>query len=350
MQRLTTTFWLFFTRVLVLPGVLLATIFLTSCRDDIGELVENVRERIDDLPDEVAFQAPGIYPEGIEYDLLSNRFLLSSLTTGTIGEVDDAGNYRPFIIDEDLFSSVGIEVDVLRQRLLVANADLGIAANTSDSTSGQTASLGIYDLSSGNRIAMIDLTEADTLARPHFANDVTVDLQGNIYVTDSFSPIIYKVSNDNEVSVFLENDTFLPPPGGFGLNGIVYHPGGFLIVAFSATNSLYRVPLNNPEGFTLIEVEAELNGVDGLYIGIDPRELVVVNNAGGEDSANLTRLFSSNALFRSVVPTGQFNTGAVFPTTVVQRGGQYFVLNSFIGEIFGGSADRSTFSIQRAIF
>ena len=65
----------------------------------------------------------GFIPEGIEYDQANGRFLTGSLAEGTIFEIERDGSVVPFIRDAELVSSVGIEADEPRDRLLVANSD-----------------------------------------------------------------------------------------------------------------------------------------------------------------------------------------------------------------------------------
>src|SRR5690606_17025490 len=124
-----------------------------------------------DIPDMIVAERGGFIPEGIEYDQSGERFLVGSLAEGTIFEVANDGSLTPVVEDPELVSSVGIEVDEDRNRLLVANSDAAVFQGQSQ---GQ-AMLGIYDLESGERIAMVDLTTALTDLpedAAYFANDV----------------------------------------------------------------------------------------------------------------------------------------------------------------------------------
>ena len=119
----------------------------------------------------------GFIPEGGEYDMTHNRILTGSLTEGSIFQLHPDGSLTTIVTDPDLISSVGIEVDELRNRLLVANADRSVFEGN---TAGQ-AMLGVYDLQNGTRIAMVDLAATiDPLPveAAFFANDVAVDDNG----------------------------------------------------------------------------------------------------------------------------------------------------------------------------
>ena len=50
----------------------------------------------------------------------------------------------------------------------------------------------------------------------------------------------------------------------FGLNGIEYHPAGYLILASPGTGQLIRVAVDNPQRWELIDLDVRAAGVDGI--------------------------------------------------------------------------------------
>ena len=252
-----------------------------------------------------------LYPEGIEYNPQTGKFLLSSVREGTIYEINEDGTYRPFIQDERLISTIGIRIDQERNRLLVANSDYGVSFKTDQKTDRKLAAIGIYNLSTGEPIAYVDL---GTL-RPnssHFANDIAIDNAGNAYITDSLSTIIYKVDPQGNPSVFLEHERFRGE--GFNLNGIVYHPDGYLIVAKKSEGALFKVPLDNPEAFSQIQTERELVGTDGLLLA-DNRNLVAITNRASGVISNTVFALRSDDNWESAIILNQYATGDVYPST-----------------------------------
>ena len=179
----------------------------------------------------------------------------------------------PFIRDAELVSSVGIEADEDRDRLLVANSN-SVVFN--DQNASGHAKLGVYHLTTGERLAMVDL--GATIAAParYFANDVTVDREGNAYVTDSFANAIYRVTPGYEASVL---HRFTDLPQGALLNGIVYHDGGYLLAV--AEDRIYKVPVANPAGTTQVNVSEPVGGQDGIVLTDDGR-LVATSNSQTE--------------------------------------------------------------------
>jgi sugar lactone lactonase YvrE len=322
---------------LKLFGILLVgtLVFSTSCHRLLEDLLDDLEDEGFDLelPERIDLTQTGLFPEGIEYDQRRGMFLVSSLTAGTIGLVDDDGNYEPFIEDDRFRSTIGIELDRRRQRVLVPVTQ----------TDGSYGAVGAYDRHSGEPIFYVELMDL-TPNHPVFANDIAVDKYGNAYVTNSFNGVIYKVTRGGEASLFFVNEDFVPPAGGFGFNGIEYHPDGFLIVAFSAQNALYKIPLDDPDNYRMISLDAELQNPDGLKFSRDYEELAVVNNAGGSDAGNVLILKSDDD-WESAEEDRRFMTGPEFPTTATYRGGEFYVLYAHLDELFGGNATFDDFAI-----
>jgi sugar lactone lactonase YvrE len=222
----------------------------------------------------ITVERGGFIPEGIEYDQANGRFLTGSLAEGTIFVIERDGSVVLFIRDADLVSSVGIEADEPRDRLLVANSDRAAFAGE---PAGQ-AKLGVYSLTTGERLAMVDLGAVlGTPAPPKFfANDVTVDGEGNAYVTDTMNGVVYRVTRDYQASVL---HRFTDLPQGAQLNGIVYHDGGYLLVV--AGEHTYKVPVANAAGTTKVNVAQPVAGQDGIVWAADGR-LVATSNSGTE--------------------------------------------------------------------
>lgn len=294
------------------------------------------------LPTEVNFTQAGLYPEGTQYDDQRGLFLVSSETAGRIGQVTDADSYALFADDPLLISSVGLRLDAARNRLLVAVSDPGYnTARTSAATKGKLAALAIFNSSTGAKTGYVDLgavTPAGSTTYPaHFANDIAVDGAGNAYITDSFAPIIYRVDAQGTVTRFLENAALAAPTGKFGLNGIVYHPSGYLLVAKSDEGALLKVPLSNPASFTKVTLPSalSLSGADGLQLTNNTTLLAVCNVQGKVYRLTTADGFASVA--NAAGPAGAFGTGAVYPTTLARRADSTsYVLHAYLSALQAG--------------
>lgn len=220
------------------------------------------------LPDEIVAERGGFIPEGVEFDMMNGRLLTGSLSEGSVYEIHPDGRVTAHVEDEELVSSVGIEADEPRDRLLVANADRSVFQSGGV---GQ-AKLGVYNLTTGARIAMVDLAAVADAGDDgvHFANDVAVADDGSAYVTDTRFGAVYDVTIDYEASLLHRFDD-----GGAGPNGIVHHPGGYLLVARGAT--LWKVPLDDPASATEVALPEDVPGQDGMVWSAG--RLTIVSNA-----------------------------------------------------------------------
>ena len=294
------------------PVALLGALLLSACdKDEATEIFPPAP-----TPDAVVFNRPNLYPEGLQYDAVGGHFLVSSQTTGAVGQVDDSGTYSVFADNAALVSTIGLNLDLgnNRDRLLVAVSDPGYnLARTSAATKGKLARLAIFRRNDPAATpTVIDLGGLRPNYAGHFANDIAVDAQGNAYVTDSFAPIIYKVDAAGVATVFAEDPLFEAPAGTFGLNGIVYHPDGYLLVAKSNDGSLFKINLST-KVFSRVTISQDLKGADGLRLA-DGNTLQVVCNA----QAKVYRLATANG-WTSATVSGTFSTPPQYPTTLAAR-------------------------------
>jgi sugar lactone lactonase YvrE len=287
-------------------------------------------------PARISVPQAGIYPEGIQWDEAGKRFFVSSRAKGSVGTVRDDSTYAEFGRDSRLISTIGLNLDASRSRLLAAVSDNNFNPSVQNQpTLRKLAALAIFNTSTGALSSFVDLGGLRP-AQMHFANDIAVDKDGNAYITDSMAPIIYKVDLQGNATVFLENSQ-LSPVTGFGLNGIVYHPDGYLLTAKTSDGTLYKVPISNPLGFTTVAKTQSLVGADGLLL-FDNNTLLVVAGSQG----TVFRMASTDA-WVSTTATGSFATGAVSATTITKRGSDAYVLYPY-----GATAPR--FRIVKAVF
>lgn len=283
---------------------------LSSCSDDDEET-----ETTPANPTRITVPQAALHPEGIQYDEANKRFLVSSRTKGQIGTVKDDSTYVVLADDARLISTIGLNLDAGRNRVLAAVSDAGVnPSRTSPATQRKLAAVAIFNATTGTLTSYTDLGSKAPNYPQHFANDIAVDGQGNAYITDSFAPVIYKLDLQGNATVFLDNP-MLSGGTGFGLNGIVFHPDGYLLVAKANDGSLFKIPLNNPSSFTKVATVQGLSlaGADGLLL-TDPKTLLLVSGS----QSTVYRLTTTTD-WASASEAGRFATGAVSPTTIARR-------------------------------
>jgi DNA-binding beta-propeller fold protein YncE len=271
---------------------------------------------------------PALYPETLEYDSKSDKFLLSSFRNGAIYEVDSSGNASLRVADPRLCSVLGIAIDATRGRLWAVNSDLGASIKPSAVGPKALAAVGIYDLSSGKALDYVDL--APLAPAPHLLNGITVDAAGNAYVTDSFSPNIYKIDAEGRPSLFVHDERFVGQ--GVNLNGIVAHPDGFLLVIKKSDGGLFRIPLARPGQASAVAIATQFVGGDGLTL-VGKRNLVVIANRTPSFAANVAYALSSSDNWLSAKLDATEPLGDGYPTTAVLRNDTLYVVHSQLNEL-----------------
>jgi sugar lactone lactonase YvrE len=292
------------------------------------------------LPDTISFTKMALYPEGVDYDAANHRFLVTSLHEGVVGAVTPDGHYTPVFQNPAMISAIGIRIDAKRDRVLVCNSDPGVSIHTKPESQGKLAGLAAYKLSTGELLKYIDL---GGLAKGggHFCNDIALDQEGNIYATDSFSPIIYKIDSNYNASIFVQDKRFAGE--GFNLNGIVVKDN-YLIVAKDNEGVLFKFPLDDPAKFVEINVDQKMPGADGLVMKSDGSLLVIANG-------NTNKVFKlvSDDNWNSAKVTATVDTGPTFTTTGVEVNGSVYVLNARLDVLFNTKTEKhvETFEIKK---
>lgn len=264
---------------------------------------QSSRAPVPDYPDVITAERGGFTPEGIEYDHAGQRFLLGSVVDGRVYALARDGSLATVVDDADVDAIVGIEVEEERGRILAASADPAVFAGQSNGF----AEVGVYDLASGARLALVDLDAAYVEAPEgtrFFPNDVVGDEAGNIYVTDSFAVVVYKVDTEGEASVFVTRDKF---PENQSINGIISHPDGYLLIAGSGTGVLYKVDVRDPENFSIVGLPETFPGIDGMVWDADGN---LVMTTRGRTVALSSRDNWVSAQLEYAVPQGAASTVA----------------------------------------
>ena len=291
------------------------------------------------FPERINFVAPRQYPEGIAYSAQLDRFIVSSITQGKLSTVDINGNYADLITPPEMISSMGVRV--ADGHILVCNSDQGVSVKSTPQTATKTAELLVFNLNTLQLERRTDLDDLYSSPR-HLANDLAIQPDGTVYVTDSFAPVIYKITSTGQASVLVENPLFSSPT--FGLNGIVYHPNGYLIVAQTGAGKLYKIDLKNNNAISEVDKLPNLPG-DGLTLL--NQDLYVVTGSG----SRVAQVRSADDWkTASIVKTDEI--GYSQATTNVAVNGSIYTLNARIGEIGAAMGNASLlqakdYSIQK---
>ena len=281
-----------------------------------------------ELPDiTYALLGDKVYPEGIAYDKRTESLFVGSFYKGEIQRIRK-GTVTIFIPagQDDLHSVVGMSIDVMKRRLWVCNSEAGASQRATPDSIGK-ASIHIYDLDSKSLLRRLPLTQQSG----HFCNDIALDASGNAYITDSFSPMIWKVNGSNFVlSEWVRDDRFSGE--GFNLNGIQITPDDkYAIVVKMNSGQLFRISAKD-RSIIEIKINRPIDAGDGMVLS-DKHELFVIEGFGAKEPG-IAKVLFSNDYSSAVVSSALDSPEMKVPTTATIANGNLFVVNSQFNHLF----------------
>jgi sugar lactone lactonase YvrE len=279
----------------------------------------------DSKPEKISFQSDNLFPEGITYDTKKDLIYVSSLKQGKISSVDKQGVCKTVCEDERLISTVGLKYSSKNNKIYVLNADIGASAKSTAASKFNLAQLAIIDVASAKLETLVDLS--GLVAGKHFPNDLTLDNEDNVYITDSYAHVVYKVDKNQKASIFSQSALFKPDSATLGLNGIAYSKEGYLLVAKSVAGSLLKVSIKDPSLVEKVNLPEPMFWVDGIYF-ITEKELVIVRNR----FTKTVFLKSDNHWGSATIVSEKINSDLT-PTTVTVNKDKVYVINSRLSEM-----------------
>jgi|SRR5262245_12449428 len=181
-------------------------------------------------------------------------------------------------------------------------------------------------------------------------NALTFDGAGNVYVSDSFGGIIYKIEPGGGapttwVQHALLQTTGVPP---FGANGLAFNKARTaLFVANTGNDMVVKIPVSNGIPGTPEEFTNSINGADGLIIDGDDNIWVAANQAD--------EIVVVDPTGRAIAKLGDFNgidkdgrpIGLLFPASLVFSGDFLYVTNLSLDlRLFGHATVDSQWAAQ----
>ena len=263
------------------------------------------------LPTRYVLPGSSVFPEGVAYDQKTQRVFVSSTTNGTVfaGDASDE-TLTQFLAPgaDGRTTAIGLDVD--------NNGHLFVAG-------GATGFVFVYDANTGELVERLSGGSS-----PTFINDIAAARDGVAYVTDSQSPVIYRLVPDGSGGYTIERwlelaGTPIVYTTGFNLNGIVISDNErYLYTIQPNTGRIYRIDIATQE---IVQVDvggATYPAGDGLWMR--GNTLYVLQN----QQARITELrIQPNQATATVV--GQTTDDSfIVPTSLVIARGRMLVVNS----------------------
>jgi hypothetical protein len=239
--------------------------------DDMNETEQDVNVKMG------AIIIPGdrYFPEGVTVTS-DGTFFVGSMFEGCIMRaLPGSFHMEPFIEPgaNGLVSVLGLWADEVNNTLWACSSDAGNGRLTGRAPVGIKA----FHLQTGAPIASYDFPGGG------FANDLTIDARGNLYVTDSWSPRIFRLLPGGSTLEEWINDPLLGVEQ-WSLNGIDYdHANHVIYTVNQRASQLFRIAIE-PDGsagaVTLMQTTLELRRPDGLKV-IGPNTLAASEGGAG---------------------------------------------------------------------
>jgi sugar lactone lactonase YvrE len=231
------------------------------------------------------------WPEGMDYDARTGRFYVASVRHGTIAEVDARGRVRELLPrDRPGFGAVlGVRVDARRGALWATVAGIPqyapYAKRDSAPASAGAAALVRLRLADGAIERRWDLPPSP---RGHTLGDLAVGAAGDVWVTDSNEPVLYRLRPGADTLERLTHPLF------HSLQGVAPTPDGRAVYVADYAHGLLRVDpatggvtrLGDAPGSTSLGCDGiawDRGAIVAVQNGVTPPRVVrfVLDPAGG---------------------------------------------------------------------
>lgn len=273
-------------------------------------------------PPVYTLQGEEIFPEGVA---TGGRYVYAtSLVDGTVyrGRRDDS-TLRPWLPGGADGRTAAAGIKATRTRVLV--------------TVPFTGQHQVYDARSGDLLVTHTVPDPET---PTIVNDQVIAPNGDVYVTDSTRPVVYRIPATEVRSAELGVERTLEPVfelpadsyvDGFNANGIVATDDGTtLLVVNSASGALYRIDIATGTT-TFVSLDRPLLNGDGLLLR--GRTLYAARNFDNL----ITEVRLSKDYTTGVTVAERTYPGADVPATIAFDRGDLLAVNAQFDTLFLGT-------------
>ncbi len=230
-----------------------------------------------------------IYPSALAVDPQDGDLYLGNVKEGSIYLIRDGMSYYfKYEAEDGLISPISLKVHVPNQELWVCNADFGYSRH-SNFLSRKRAYLMAFDLKTGKLKTRVPLPSG--LYRFYLGCSITVNKNGLLYVTDTYSPVLYVV--DPKVGLLETCLKDARMQGGVNILGIL--PNDFILIFNKTSKKLYRVCLVEKQWYEIAwKTQGPSNSLHGVKVLDDKRIISICDGKlvvlGLQEQASLVEI------------------------------------------------------------
>lgn len=235
----------------------------------------------------------GMLFQSMAFDEQNNRFLLPSVRSGDIYQVDANGKLSVFVDANEAqdFGAVDIVIDNKNAVFWVASATMPQYNGTTQENFG-SAKINKYRLSDGKLLTEVDLSN---LAKPLLLNNFTLMSSGDVIAFNPFTKELFKFSKDGKT-----NEVFATLPQFNAIQAIAIDDEDQVLYLADYDLGIVLLNLENKKMIPLVDSpKVNLSGVEELFY--DDGDLIVIQS-GVQPQRVLRVILQQKAGFKSMVP------------------------------------------------
>ncbi|KAB8316812.1 gluconolaconase [Tolypothrix campylonemoides VB511288] len=224
------------------------------------------------------------YPNGIAR-ASDGTLYVGSVTSGRILRINPQGKSETFFVGSDeIFAATSLRLDERRGILWGTSPDFLGVPGANGETIRRPHRIFAIDSRTGKVLRVTLMPDGS------FGNDMALDADGGVYLTDSSRPRIYYIAPGATQFQIWAEDTRLSSKG-IGLSGIARRPDGVMVVALFSSGELFKV-VQESQGRVKVEaipLTRKLENPDGMQFAPDGR-LLVTEGAVTSGNGRLLRI------------------------------------------------------------
>ncbi|HEY9225509.1 MAG TPA: SMP-30/gluconolactonase/LRE family protein [Gemmatimonadaceae bacterium] len=209
------------------------------------------------------------WPEGMDVDSTTGRFYVASVQHRTIAEVRADGSTREILRRDrpDLGAMLGVRVDAKRGVLWATTSAI---RNSPTFTTGDTLAAELMRIRLGDG-EIERRWRVPSPAPNHALGDLAIGPRGDVFVTDSSDPVLYRLRPNDTMLEAIRSPLFRSP------QGIAPSPDGRIVYVADYSHGLLRVDLETGTVTRLDDAPGSTSvGCDG--VAWDRGAIVAVQN------------------------------------------------------------------------
>jgi sugar lactone lactonase YvrE len=224
------------------------------------------------------------YPNGITH-ASDGTVYVGSITSGCILRISPNGSIETlFPGNDEVFAATSLRLDEPRGLLWGSSPDFLGTRTSNGETVRRPPRIFAIDSRSGEVLRLVPMPEGG------FSNDLAVDPEGGVYITDStLGRIYYLAPGTTQLQIWAADARF--QDDRIGLGGIARRSDGVLIVGHYSNGTLFQVTpqLQGQPTVTAIPLEHPLENPDGMQFALDG-SLILTEGAMTSGKGQLLRI------------------------------------------------------------